>query len=528
MTAATDCLNVLNNETFAKNCDAISSGVVDHFLEACIRDHQRVGSKEATRIMHYSLIYYCVTVAGVDDCLYDGLFYFCDRKGTDDSEFPVWLIILIVVICVLIIAIVIVCCCFCICLKKNKRKHIDREPRLISNRKFKNELFMHHDNEGMHASLPHPEDIHETAFGWETSTGIGPHFAHDDRDLTDDGHHIHINRRPSIDTDDLFESPVLFIGQPPSETQDHEDRYHHMHGDTSRDNKTSRFSTAFNRFIGKRSINPHQEHIEHIDVGSRIRTTDEASAHQMDGKHEVPHTVKEMIDKTLQSDRPFSPHPPPSTENTHPNGSRLKTLHDIHYDTDGNAPFSTFGRREIKSPAHAPFAPTSLRGRHSPDLFSRERHGHDESESPQLTLKFPHEEYGMSKETNEPALPNILFSRNIHPNPRDYAQVHESLFGTREHPLPLLDNDFSDSSSKASSRASTPQSKGAKKKKSKSKSSAITDPSITSPWQKYKATLPSPLKKMKDTKQKKSSKVKPKMTQEKQVLHDDNEEQTRL
>jgi hypothetical protein len=291
------------------------------------------------------------------------------------------------------------------------------------------------------------------------------------------------------------------------------------------------FSTTLNRFLGRKSVEPHQGHIEHIDVDPNSKTTDDdektnRDKHQKGDKPVVPHTVKEMFHKTLQSDRPFSPHPPPNSDNEHPNGSRFKEHHDNQHEIDEHlkSPLRTFGQREITSPAHAPNAPTSLRGRHSPDLFSRERQGG--SGSPQITPRLRRGEHGVSREHNES--PNIHFSRNVHPNPHDFSQIHEDLFGSRDKPLPLLDSDFSAASSLSSSRASTPRLDDVKKKKKKQKSLlTTTDSSLTSPWEKYKATLPSPLKKMRDTKKKKSSKVKPKKALE-DLPPNDKEEQTRL
>ncbi|XP_053400320.1 uncharacterized protein LOC123558658 [Mercenaria mercenaria] len=513
-TAAADCLAEINNETIANNCEAMASSLVDHFLEACIREYKRAGAKEATRIMHYSLVYYCVTVIGVNDCLFDHYFYFCDEKAPDDKGFPIWIIILIIVICILIIAIIVVCCCFFVCMKKKKgRKHREGEVTLISQRNFENKLYMEHDNEGMH------EGMHETAFGRETHTRIGVHFGGSDSPAYFNS--AHSSRRPSVDTDDLFESPVMFISSPPTETLDTEDR-HNVHGEAP-SSQRPRFSTALKRFLGRKSVGMYDEHIQHIDVGTPSADGDDNTHKATEAKGHVtetvvPQSVKELFHKEQQSERSSSPHPAPDTENVHPKGTRPKVLHDTHHDAHAHAftPFSTFGRKEHSTPAHAADAPTSIRGRHSPHFFSTEAERTHHTEDETKVKHVP----GSSES------PNIRFSRNIHPDPHDYAEVHGSLFGSRGKPLPLLD-DFSGESG-TNSRSSTPGLKqpeeALKTKKKKVKSPVTTDPSITSPWEKYVAPLPTSLKK--GTK-KKSSKVKPKTTKEQDIVCDmDNEDQT--
>lgn len=510
--AATNCLNVLNNATIADHCEAMPSSVVDHFLEACIREYEQTGAKEAIRILHYSLIYYCVTVINVDECVFDHYFYFCDEKAPDDADFPVWLIILIVCSVILIIAIICICCYFLVFAKKKKRKKDKKDgTRLISHHKFGADVFVH-DNEAMH----------ETAFVRDSHVGIGgPSFEHEGRDSPDFRLH---HESHAIDTDDLFETPIMFIGAPPAETFDHE----HKHSETSA--KVQQFQSPLQRFLG-RSVVHKPGQIEHIDVSPPSKVNHDRIKHdRVETKHDIDKSshqaASSILDKAWQDERPSSPHPPPDTQNVHPQGTRPKVFKDSVHGEHGQAhtSFSTF--RVKKGHAPAIDAPTSIRGRHSPDIFKETP---SESNSPHIVTKYHHARHSEVEPAgiSEEAKSSLTFSRNIHPEVYDDAHGHPSLFRAREAPLPLLEDD--QSSAFSSSRGSTPPegAKREKKKKSKQKGTSEKDSSIPSPWEKYKATLPPPIGKTKG--RKKSSKVKPKETRKGGILGDtDFEEQTKL
>lgn len=133
--AATACLDIIKNETISVTCSVLSSSTVDHFLEACIRDYERIGEVEAQRILQSTLIYYCATAMGVDECKFEGYFYFC-TEVEESAEFP--LIIIAAGAGGLLLLLLILLIVFLKKKKKNKEGAGEDDPSLslVSNTKF--------------------------------------------------------------------------------------------------------------------------------------------------------------------------------------------------------------------------------------------------------------------------------------------------------------------------------------------------------------------------------------------------------
>ncbi|XP_045166456.2 uncharacterized protein LOC123529924 [Mercenaria mercenaria] len=137
--AATACLDVIKNDNISTTCSVLSSGTIDHFLEACIRDYDRIGEQEAQRILESTLIYYCATAMGGDECQFVGYFYFCKDVEEEAAGLPLIIIAAAAGGALLLIGLIILI----ICLKKKKQKEKERaaaedDPSLslVSNTKF--------------------------------------------------------------------------------------------------------------------------------------------------------------------------------------------------------------------------------------------------------------------------------------------------------------------------------------------------------------------------------------------------------
>lgn len=132
--AASACIAVIKNDTIANSCNSVASGVIDHFLEACIRDYDRIGEVEAQRILESTVIYYCATAMGVDECKFKGYFYFCLEEEDDAAGLPI-AIMAAAGIAVILLTLVIITLIRCMKTQKNKG---ERYPglMLVSNTKF--------------------------------------------------------------------------------------------------------------------------------------------------------------------------------------------------------------------------------------------------------------------------------------------------------------------------------------------------------------------------------------------------------
>ena len=138
--AAKACLEVVQNSNFTASCSILSSGTVDHFLEACIRDYERVGEQQAQMLLESTLIYYCVAAMGADECKFIGYFYFCeDLEEESAAAFPIIIIAAAVAGLLLLLGLILLICCI-----KKKKKEKERaaaaedDPSLslVSNTKF--------------------------------------------------------------------------------------------------------------------------------------------------------------------------------------------------------------------------------------------------------------------------------------------------------------------------------------------------------------------------------------------------------
>ena len=85
--AVTDCLAVLSDPNITANCpDVLNSGVTDHLLEACIREHYRGNTENATGVLFNSLLFFCEGAMGVSSCLFVGHLDFICIPESDSSE----------------------------------------------------------------------------------------------------------------------------------------------------------------------------------------------------------------------------------------------------------------------------------------------------------------------------------------------------------------------------------------------------------------------------------------------------------
>lgn len=444
--AATSCLAVISNTTIANNCDAVTSSVTDHFLEACIREYERAGSEHATTILQYSLIYYCVVVTGVNECSFDRYFYFCDDQAPEDSGFAIWMIlVLVIVLFILITAIIVVIRC-----KKKKSQKDEHGTTLISRQGLDRAILNMYDNEA----------TTETSFMKETHIGIGatalPHAGRDSP-----GQWSQSSRRQSIiSTHDFFESPIMFIGSPPMDTLAYEDGGNVHIGSPP---PTDQHISPLRKFFRKKSIGPSHGHVEHIHVhsASQDRLSNPLSSNQMKS------TVTEMLQKARESESPQSPHPQPNYSAS-----------------------AVFRDQQTPVPTFSADAPKSLFGTTSPEP----KFGETTEKS------YAHPTRLGTFTSSAWAKPNQKFPRNIHASSERNEHVHTTSGRSTDSALPILKDD----SFISDSRGATPGEQGISTKSQKG------NPQIesTTPWSKYTATLPPPMGKA--TEGKNTSKGEPK------------------
>jgi hypothetical protein len=138
--AAIACLDVIKNTNFTDTCSGVmSSSTIDHFLEACIRDYERIGEQQAQMLLKSTLIYYCATAMGADECKFIGYFYFCEELEEESAAFPIIIIAAAAGGLLMLIGLILLICCI-----KKKKKDKERaaaaedDPSLslVSNTKF--------------------------------------------------------------------------------------------------------------------------------------------------------------------------------------------------------------------------------------------------------------------------------------------------------------------------------------------------------------------------------------------------------
>lgn len=338
--AVSNCLDVISNETISDNCASIATSVTDFFLEACIREYERAGSVDAQKILQYSLIYHCVSVTNVDECKFKDFFYFCDETPEDSKSSSIIIIVVVILVVSLLIAAIIAVCC--IKKKLKSRKNIEEEEPFteVSHTKFR------------------PRKLTETSFiSNRSSRAVSPTWL-------DDGRSSAASWRSSGSVDSrFFESPIMFIGSPPTSTQDN---------GRSPTPSSSRGVSPFSLF-GKRSVSPQPQT---ISVTSHPRGESRKKVFDSNRKEQVipPPTggqtmdsISKMFQKARESGDASSPHPRKPQNKV--SGSQLSASRSLGGPSftplpsaNRTAPTSIFGARETPLPKFSPNAPTSILG----------------------------------------------------------------------------------------------------------------------------------------------------------------------
>lgn len=349
----------------------------------------------------------------------------------EDSLFAIWMIILIMFIVVFILIIIIV-----ICWKKKKAQKDEHGTTLISRQRFDRTTLNMCDNEAMT----------ETSFMKETHTGIGatglPHAGRDSPEQWSSS--AQSSRRQSvISTRDFFQSPIMFIGSPPLDTLAYEDG--NVHSDSP--STTDQHISPLRKFFRKKSIGPsHVDHI-HVHSASQDQLSNPLSSNQMKA------TVSEMLQTAHDTAGPQSPHPQPNYSSS----SIIRGQ---------QTPVPTFGAD----------APKSLFGTASPEpkfggtTFAKPFN----YTQPARLGAFASSGWAMS---------NKKSSRNIHSSPEGNEHVHTAVVGSKDDPF------ISDS------RGATPGEHGGVSTKSQNEKPQIESTCEPTPWSKYTATLPPPMRK---------------------------------
>ncbi|XP_060596110.1 uncharacterized protein LOC132750182 [Ruditapes philippinarum] len=339
--AARDCLEVINNETLTDNCASMTSSIKDFYLEACIREYERAGSEDAMKILLYSLIYYCVSVTGASECSFEDYFYFCEEEeDSSSSEFPFWIIILIVIVILLIAAIIIVVV--------YKKKHSKGNQAL--------------EEEELVSEVPHRKfdrtklRTRETSFMSTTSTRIAsPTWSEDGRSSA-----ASMTSRGTINSR-FFESPIMFIGSPPTSTQEF---------GRSPTPSSSRGWSPLSFLSGKGSVSPEPINIKvnsspsgNINDKQKPKDKKEATVSAASGSQAA---VTKMLEKARANAGTTSPHPinPPNKMFSQPQPSTTRALATPASTPlppgNSSAPTSIFGARGTPLPKFS--APTSIFG----------------------------------------------------------------------------------------------------------------------------------------------------------------------
>ena len=118
-----ECLEALNHTSFKSVCPDMNN-LGDFLLEACIMEYPNLGNTTTNDTLVHSLIFYCQTVLGVDDCEFDGYFDYC-QKSEVVVETGMTMILIIVAVCVGVLLIAIFIACLICCHKKKKPKHCE-------------------------------------------------------------------------------------------------------------------------------------------------------------------------------------------------------------------------------------------------------------------------------------------------------------------------------------------------------------------------------------------------------------------
>ncbi|KAH3816467.1 hypothetical protein DPMN_117983 [Dreissena polymorpha] len=311
--AAINCLSVLDNENITKHCEVLPSGIRDHLLEACIREHDRAGKEESKNIMYSSLIFYCATAMKVDECKFKGYFYFCDETAEDSSGgFPMWIIGVAAGILLLLILLIIIV----IRLKKKKKENQEfTEQQDEINQQYQM-LHSKNTNTRFNKSRLAYYDNRETSFVNSGASGAGRVSAWSNgRDSAmSDG-------RASQNTisSRFFESPMMFMSDEPS-------------GPNRARSQTPTSSRGFSplSFLGKGTVSPTPTSIM-VDTPGNVPDTYKSKKDFTGVKTEGKGTfsaVSKLLDKARKEAPAESPHPAPlqasAGPNTYPKGPMFK------------------------------------------------------------------------------------------------------------------------------------------------------------------------------------------------------------
>lgn len=290
--AAIDCLDTLTNDTITDNCDTLPSAIKDHLLEACIREYNRIGAAEAQNILLNSLIYYCATAMGVDECKFDGYFYFCDEEETEDSAFPIAIIAGVAgALLLLLLIILVVLIRKKMAKKKKEEEDLDQHYQMLHNANT---------NTRFNKSRLGRYDQKETSFSRRSSrvSDVGGSAA-----WSQDGRDSVCSESASIGSR-FFESPIMFIGDAPSGTMDR-----------SQTPSSARSFTPLSFFNRKQSVTPQSITVSPParDVPEKFKSKQDFSNVKTEGKNTFS-AVSKLIDKARKDNECTSPHPAPGAE----------------------------------------------------------------------------------------------------------------------------------------------------------------------------------------------------------------------
>lgn len=286
-----------------------------------------------------------MSVTNVDECKFKDFFYFCDEVPEDSKSSSIIIIVVAILVVILLIAAIIVVCCIKKKLKQRKSIEEEEEPFTeVSHTKFRTRNLMK-----------------ETSFmSNRSSQAVSPTWL-------DDGRSSAASWRSSGSVDSrFFESPIMFIGSPPTSTQDN---------GRSPTPSSSRGVSPLNRF-GKRSVSPQPQKISvssNPRGESRKKDSDSNRKEHFIGPptgDQTMESISKMFQTARESGDASSPHPR-KPKNKVP-ASQLNPAHSLGGPSftplpsaNSTAPTSIFGARETPLPKFFPNAPTSI-------LYSRE------------------------------------------------------------------------------------------------------------------------------------------------------------
>lgn len=403
--AAIDCLEVLSNQTITDNCGSLPSAIKDHLLEACIREHLRIGANESQNMLLHSLIYYCATAMGVDECKFDGYFYFCDEEETNDSAFPIAIIAGAAGALLLLLAIIVIV----LIRKKMKNKKEAEERDLDQHYQM---LHNANTNTRFNKSRLGMYDQKETSFSRRTSKvsdGRGSSaWSHDGRDS--------VCSETSIGSR-FFESPIMFMGDAPSETHDR-----------IMSPSSSRGFSPLSFFNKKQSVAPHSITVAPParDVPEKFKSKQDFTNVKTEGKNTFS-SVSKLIEKARKDNECTSPHPAPASDAPGPRRVSSPT-----------SPSSSgfFSHTSPKQPASTPTSPIS------PTPSSGGFFGRNNSQATPLPGA-------------EPNAPTSIFGNN-RGTPKPSFDAPTTLSGNRSTPKPKFGADPLSSPSPVGEEMPTP------------------------------------------------------------------------